>query len=75
MLKDNIFHQSAQDRLWMGLAARDAWWVKSPIGGAAISINQHTRVDAAITNTIITNTMASLNPQEEQKASSGGCGQ
>jgi hypothetical protein len=52
-LKDNIFHQSAQDRLWTGLAAGDAWWVKSPIGGAAISINQHTRVDTTNATTII----------------------
>ena len=52
-LKDNIFHQSAQDRLWTGLAAGDAWWVKSPIGGAAISINQHTRVDTTTTNATI----------------------
>ena len=52
-LRDNIFHQSAQDRLWTGLAAGDAWWVKSPIGGAAISINQHTRVDTTTNPTII----------------------
>ena len=52
-LKDNIFHQSAQDRLWMGLAAGDAWWVNSPIGGAAISINQHTRVDTTTNATTI----------------------
>ena len=53
LLRDNIFHQSAQDRLWTGLAAGDAWWVKSPIGGAAISINQHTRVDTTTTNATI----------------------
>ena len=53
LLRDNIFHQSAQDRLWTGLAAGDAWWVKSPIGGAAISINQHTRVDTTNATIII----------------------
>ena len=53
LLKDNIFHQSAQDRLWTGLAAGDAWWVNSPIGGAAISINQHTRVDTTNATFII----------------------
>ena len=52
-LKDNIFHQSAEDRLWTGLAAGDTWWVKSAIRGAAISINQHTRVDTTNATTII----------------------
>ena len=70
LLKDNIFHQSAEDRLWTGLAAGDSWWVKSAIRGAAISINQHTRVDTTNATIIIkvdtnTNTISHVTSCEQ----------